>query len=84
VNPGRTLELIRQGSQQIRFADFLRLVEAFGFRHDRTHGSHLIFVRPGSPRPLSLQPLNGRAKFYQVRQFLKLADDLGLQLEDFP
>lgn len=66
----------------LRFAELVALVEAFGFELDRIDGSHHIFVHPRAQRPLPLQPDGNMAKGYQVRQLLKLADDLGLTLED--
>ena len=40
MNPRKTLELILRGSRNVRFSDFERLVEAFGFRLSRVSGSH--------------------------------------------
>jgi predicted RNA binding protein YcfA (HicA-like mRNA interferase family) len=82
VNPRKTLRLILQGSHNIRFGDFTRLVEAFGFRLARTSGSHHLFTRPGIPEAVNLQTYQGEAKPYQIRQFLKLVEKYGLKLED--
>ncbi len=77
----KTWKRIAAGSRNIAFDDFARLVEAFGFRHRRTSGSHRIYSHPGVPRPLSLQPRNGDAKSYQIAQFLELVEEFGLTLE---
>ena len=62
MNPRKTLDLILRGSRNVRFADFMRLVEAFGFRHARTGGSHHHFSRPGIPEALNLQNYQGEGK----------------------
>ena len=36
-------EKILAGSHNIRFADFCKVAEAFGYRLDRTRGSHHIY-----------------------------------------
>ncbi len=70
------------GSRNIRFSDLPRLVEAFGFIHARTTGSHRIYIHPNVPVPLNLQPFNGEAKPYQIRQFLELVEAYNLSMED--
>lgn len=68
------MRLIRQGSRNVRFADFVRLVEDFGFGCARVSGSHHIFSRPGLGEAINLQNYRGQAKPYQIRQFLRLVD----------
>jgi len=58
------------------------LVEAFGFRLIRTAGSHHIFSRLALPELVNIQNVNGQAKAYQVRQFLKLVERYNFSLED--
>ena len=82
MNKRKLLRKVLSGSKNIRFADMLRLAEAFGFRLARTEGSHHIMVHPEVPRPLNLQEVHGQAKPYQVRQFLKLIEQYNLALED--
>jgi len=60
----------------------MKLAEAFGFRLARIEGSHHIMVHPDVPRPLNLQEVDGQAKPYQVRQFLKSVEQYNLALED--
>jgi HicA toxin of bacterial toxin-antitoxin, len=83
LNLNRLLRRLSQGAlQNVRFSDFRRLVEAFGFVLDRIHGSHHIFVHPGIPELLNLQDVGGQAKPYQIRQFLRLVERYNLQMED--
>jgi predicted RNA binding protein YcfA (HicA-like mRNA interferase family) len=51
-----------------RFADVVHFLEATGWAM-RRKGSHRIFIQPGVPALLNLQPdEDGKAKAYQVRQ----------------
>jgi len=77
----KTLERILSGSRNIRFADMTALVEAFGFHLARIRGSHHIFAHPGIPELVNLQEVEGEAKPYQIRQFLRLVERYHLELE---
>ena len=82
MNKRKLLRKVLSGSKNIRFADILKMAEAFGFRLARTEGSHHIMIHPDVPTPLNLQEVGGQAKPYQVRQFLKLVEKHNLLLED--
>jgi len=69
-------------TQNVRFADFCKVVEAFGYRWDRTKGSHHIYEHPRAPRPLNLQDCHGQAKPYQIRQFLRDVEEFQLAFND--
>lgn len=70
---------IRAGNMaNVRFADFVSLIEAFGFEAERISGSHHIFRHAVSPLRLNAQPHHGDAKPYQIRQFLRLVERHGL------
>ena len=58
------------------------LVEGFGFMLSRNSGSHHIFTRRGIPELINLQNVKGKAKPYQIRQFLKLVERYDLLLKD--
>ena len=64
------------------FDEMISLVEAFGFRLSRVNGSHHIFEHPQIPELVNLQEKNGKAKPYQVRQFLQLVEQYDLELGD--
>jgi hypothetical protein len=64
----------------LRFSDMLRLAENFGFRLSRSSGSHHILVHPKVRELLNLQDVRGKAKPYQVSQFLKLVEKYNLEL----
>lgn len=77
------LRRLTQGAlQNVAFTDMVNLVEGFGFRLERTSGSHHIFRHSVTGAKLNLQPYNGEAKPYQIRQFLRLVERLDLKLED--
>jgi hypothetical protein len=66
----------------IRFADFERILRAFGFTLDRIKGSHHQYKHLLATRPLSIQPKGNMAKPYQVDQFLGMVQEFGLTMED--
>jgi predicted RNA binding protein YcfA (HicA-like mRNA interferase family) len=78
----KILQKILAGSKNIRFSDMIELVEGFGFRLSRTDGSHHIFVHPDIPELVNLQEVQGQAKPYQMRQFLRLIERHSLRLEE--
>ena len=78
----KLLQRVLQSPANVKFRDMIALVEAFGFRLSRTHGSHHIFVHPDVPELLNLQEVHGEAKPYQIRQFLKLVERYNLTLNE--
>ena len=83
MNPRKVPAKARNNPSDVGFSELLALVEALGYRHHRTTGSHLICVHPTVPLHLNLQPRkDGKAKDYQVRRVLRDVDDFGLRLED--
>ncbi len=78
----RLLQKLLSGSRNIRFAEAIACAEAFGFRLSRINGSHHIYVHVNVPELLNLQNVNGQAKPYQVKQFLRLIERYNLQMED--
>ena len=81
MNKRKLLEKALTGSRNISFKEMISLVEAFGFRLSRVKGSHLIFVNPQIPELVNLQEQDGKAKPYQIRQFLQLIERYHLDLE---
>ena len=82
MNKRSLLRTLLAGSKNVRFADMVGLVEAFGFRLSRTSGSHHIFVHSDIFELVNLQNVSGQVKPYQIRQFLKLVEKYDLRLED--
>ena len=53
--------------QNIDFPEFLNLIIYFGFRLIQK-GSHHIMTKDGIEEIINIQPKNGKAKSYQVKQ----------------
>lgn len=75
-------QLLNDPRATLPFRDFERLLEAFGFRLDRTKGSHRQYVHPAVPFVLTVQPDGKDAKRYQVRQFLDMVAEFGLSMQE--
>ena len=82
MNKRKLLVKALSGSKNISFNEIVLLVEGFGFRLSRVNGSHHIFVHPEVRQIVNLQEHNGKAKPYQVRQFLELVEQYDLKLGD--
>ena len=65
----------------LAFRDFERLLEAYGFTHERTKGSHRLYTHPKVPRAFPIQPEGKDAKRYQVRELLALIKAHDLHME---
>lgn len=76
----KIFEKMLAGSRNIRSGDFCKVALAFGYRLDRTRGSHHIYEHPKASRPLNLQDARGQAKPYQVRQFLRDVEEFQLTM----
>ena len=82
MTPRKILAKALSSPANVRFAQMQRLVEAFGFRLLRVSASHHIYGRAGLREQVNLQEVSGKAKPYQIRQFLKLLERYNLTLED--
>ena len=80
MNKRKLLKKILAGRKNVRFDDMVSLVEAFGFRLDRTSGSHHIFEHPNIPEIVNIQNRKGKAKPYQIRQFFELVEQHNLEM----
>jgi len=57
--------------KNISFNDLCNLLEKLGFKN-RIKGEHFIFYKEGIIEIINLQPANGKAKPYQVKQVRNL------------
>ena len=76
----KLLQKLLSGSKNIRFAETLKCVEAFGFKLNRVKGSHNIFVHPDIPELINLQNIDGKTKPYQIKQLLKIIESYNLEM----
>ncbi len=77
----KLLNTILASPNNVRFGQMVLLVKAFGFVLSRTAGSHQIFVHRGVKELVNLQNVKGKAKPYQIRQFLDLIERYNLELD---
>jgi predicted RNA binding protein YcfA (HicA-like mRNA interferase family) len=82
MNKKKFLRKIINNKQNVSFNDFIKLMESFGFKLDRIHGSHHIFIHSGVKELINIQDVNSQVKPYQINQFLKLVELYNLTLED--
>jgi predicted RNA binding protein YcfA (HicA-like mRNA interferase family) len=80
LNKRRLPAEVPAGSRNIRFADFVSLLEALGFVLSRVNGSHHIFRHPQVTEPVNVQEVRGQVKPYQTRQVAGLIEAYGLTL----
>jgi predicted RNA binding protein YcfA (HicA-like mRNA interferase family) len=78
----KLLQKALSSPKNIRFNEIVTLAEAFGFHLSRVKGSHHIFVHPQVRELVNLQNVGGKAKPYQVRQFLRLVERYNLTMGD--
>ncbi|MGB3788314.1 MAG: type II toxin-antitoxin system HicA family toxin [Phormidesmis sp.] len=78
----KLLRQILNNQKNVSFPDLVSLVKSFGFTLSRVSGSHHIFTHPDIPNLVNIQDVKGKAKPYQVRQFLNLVEIHNLTLED--
>ena len=81
MNKRKLFQKVLSGSSNIRFDDLVTVVEAFGFRLSRINGSPLIFSHNAISELVNLQNCKGKAKAYQIRQFLMLIEGHNLSME---
>ena len=75
----KLLEKIIASKKNTKFSDFKKLAEAYGFVLKRISGSHHIFIHPDIPVPLNLQEKKGKAKTYQINQFISIIEKFDLE-----
>lgn len=73
--------LSRGELRNVAFLDMVNLAKGYGFALVRVRGSHHIFQHPAASEMLNLQEVNGEAKPYQVRQFMRIVERHNLRLE---
>jgi hypothetical protein len=76
----KLLQRALSSPNNLRFSDVVKLAENFGFRLLRSSGSHHIFAHSDVRELLNLQEVRGKAKPYQIGQFLKLVEKYNLEL----
>jgi predicted RNA binding protein YcfA (HicA-like mRNA interferase family) len=72
------LEELMKKTKDIRFERLSTIAETFGFKFKGGKGSHRIYVHDKVRELINFQNVNGKAKPYQVKQFIKLIEKYNL------
>ncbi|MDR2733604.1 MAG: type II toxin-antitoxin system HicA family toxin [Spirochaetota bacterium] len=82
MNKQKLLQQILSNQKNVKYNDFVTILEAYGFYLARTEGSHTIFRNDSVKEIMNIQNVHGEAKPYQVRQFFALIEKYNLKMED--
>ena len=82
MNKRKLLEKILNSQKNIKFNDFIIILESFGFYRTRTDGSHNIFKNNSINEFMNIQSINGEAKPYQIKQFFSIVEKHNLKMEE--
>jgi len=75
---GQIYEGFKRNPANVKFEELCTAAESFGFKFRGGKGSHRIFVRKGIREMLNFQNVRGKAKSYQVKQFIKIIEKYNL------
>ena len=78
MNREEIYQKLKDNPKNVRFEELCRAAELFGFEFRGGKGSHRIFVKEGIREMLNFQEVKGKAKPYQVRQFIKIIERYNL------
>lgn len=82
MNKQKLLQQILNNQKNVKFNEFVTIIEAFGFFRARTDGSHNIFKNTLVNEFINIQNVNGEAKPYQIKQFFSLVEKYNLKMEE--
>ena len=82
MNKKKLFTKIINNQKNVRFNDFVTIIEAFGFYCIRKEGSHRIYKKTNVVELINIQNENGKAKPYQIKQFLALVEIYNMRMED--
>jgi len=80
LNPRKLLRKALVAPASLGFEEACALARAFGFHLSRVNGSHHIFAHRDVRELVNLQEVRGKAKPYQVKQLLQLAERYNLSV----
>jgi len=82
VNKIKLFRQILNNQKNVKYNDFVVILEAFGFYRTRSEGSHSIYRNEAVTEIINIQNVNGEAKPYQIRQFFSLVEKYNLRMEE--
>ncbi len=77
----KLLEKIKNNPHSTNFNDFVKCIEKFGFEkiQRKTSGSHHHkYFNDTINEILNIQPVKGKAKDYQIKQFVEIVEKFNL------
>jgi len=77
--PEKIWEEIQRHQKNVRFSDFCKVIEWFGFEHKGGKGSHRTFFKEAIREILDIQPFDKEAKPYQIKQLIRLVKEYSLK-----
>jgi len=83
LNKRKLFTRIVNNQKNVKFNDFVAIVEAYKFYNTRSEGSHFIYKNASIPEIINLQNENSKAKPYQIKQFLAIIEKYNLDMEDY-
>jgi hypothetical protein len=81
MNKKKFFKQLLTNRRNVKYNDFVTLVESFGFEYMRSRGSHNIYGHKLVPEIINLQDIKGEAKDYQINQFLSIVERYQLKME---
>ena len=78
MNKHELYEKLKRSPNNVRFEELCQTAELFGFGFRGGKGSHRIYTRRDVRELLNFQNVRGKAKAYQVKQFLKIVEQYSL------
>ena len=82
MNKTKLLGELKKNPRNVSFKRLCNIAIAFGFRYRGGKGSHSIYVRDGVNELMNFQNVHGKAKPYQVKQFIKIVEKYNLTKEE--
>ena len=82
MNKRKLLARLLNNRKNVKYSDFVELIETFGFTHMRSNGSHNIFKNEVAAEIINIQNEKSEVKPYQIKQFLAIVEKYNFQMED--
>jgi len=78
----RLFNELKENPKNVRFGKMCNIAAVFGFKYKGGKGSHRIYMKEGVEEMLNFQNVGGKAKPYQVKQFIKIIEKYDLTKEE--
>ena len=82
MKASKLLRKLKQSRNNVSFDDFESCILSMGFTKKGVSGSHHTFVKDGVKELINIQCVNGKAKPYQIAQFLRILKHYDIDKEE--